>query len=448
MGRGRSAVLSGPTSRGNPAVLSGPMRRTRPAVLSGRMVRGRWLALAGLGLALLAAGCGSATSRTAARDAAGPASPAPLSLQTSIQAAGATWAAVPMGAASGADLFWQLFLLPAGGSQWSLQTPPDIATNGAIVLAAPAMGGNGGTGATTLVAGVRPSLDLSFSPITRTSDLGRSWATQPPQSGLADVPDALAAAPGAPGGTGGTGGSGVRLIALGQDGTVSVTTATGGSWGPLFTERALAASQAGRECGLTRLTAVAYSPGGTPLLGGTCGRDGRVGVFRETGGTWQLAGPALTPSAGAPASPGGQRVQVLRLSRAGGQDVALLEVGPAPAVSLLAAWTGDGGAHWTLSPALRTGATAAVSASFGDDGVGVVLAGNRAETIPGPGAAWRRLPALPAGRTVTLALPASGPTEALAADAGTLTAWRLAGSPVGWVKTQTIKVPIQYGSSS
>jgi hypothetical protein len=80
--------------------------------------------------------------------------------------------------------------------------------------------------------------------------------------------------------------------------------------------------------------------------------------------------------------------------------------------------------------------------------MGVVLAGNRAETISGPGSSWRRLPALPAGRTVTLALPGTGSTEALAADAGTLTAWQLAGSPSAWVKTQTIKVPIQYGSSS
>ncbi len=431
-------------------MLSGPMRRTRSAVRSGRMVRGRWLAAAGLGLAVLAAGCGSAAGRTAATGQAGPAvpaapaAPAPLSLSTSMPGAGATWATVPMGAASGADLFWQLFVRPAGGSRWSLQTPPDIATNGAIVLAAPATGGNGGTGATTLVAGVRPSLDLSFSPITRTSDLGQSWATQPPQSGLANVPDALAAAPGAPGAAGG---SGVQLIALGQDGTVSVTTGTGGSWRPLMTERALAVSPAGRECGLTGLTAVAYSPSGAPLLAGTCGRDGRVGVFGETGGTWLLAGPALTPSAGVPASLGGQRVRVLRLSRAGSQDVALLEVGAAPSLSLLAAWTGDGGAHWRLSPVLRTGGTAAISASFGDEGIGVVLAGKRAETISGPGSSWRRLPALPAGRTVTLALPGTGSAEALAADAGTLMAWQLAGNPGGWVKTQTIMVPIQYGSS-
>ena len=388
---------------------------------------------AGLGLALLAGGCGSVGGRAAAP---GPAVPAALSLSTSMQGAGATWVTIPMGAASGADQFWQLFVLPAGGSQWSLQTPPDIATNGAIVLAAPDAAGTGGTGGAsgkTLVAGVRPSLNLSFSPITSTADLGRSWATQPPQSGLADVPDALAAAPG-------SGKPGGPLIALGQDGTVSVTTGAGGDWRPLITERALAASPAARGCGLTGLSAVAYTPAGTPLLAGICGKDGAVGVFGETSGTWHLAGPAL------PASLGGQSVRVLRLSRAGGQDVAVLEAGAAPALSLVTAWTGDGGQHWALSPVLRTGG-AAVSASFGDGGVGVVLAGNRAETTSGPGSSWRRLPALPAARTATLALPATGPTEALAADAGTLTAWRLAGSAGAWVKAQTIKVPIQYGSS-
>ncbi len=247
-------------------------------------MRGARVTAAALGLALLAGGCGSVASRTAA---AAPAAPAPLSLRTSMQGAGATWATVPMGAASGADQFWQLFVLPSGGSPWFLRTPPNIATNGAIVLAAPdatggpgGTGGTGGTGATgktggeTLVAGVRPSLDLGFSPITSTSDQGRNWTTSPPQSGLANVPDALAAAPGAPGAG--------RLIGLGRDGAVSVTGA-GGDWGPLTTERALAAAPAARDCDLTGLTAVAYTPAGTPLLGGTCGRGGRAGVFAEDG---------------------------------------------------------------------------------------------------------------------------------------------------------------------
>jgi uncharacterized protein YceK len=98
-----------------------------------RAARGARVTAAALGLALLAGGCGSVPGRTAAP---GPAAPAPLSLQTSMQGAWATWATVPMGAASGEDQFWQLFALPAGGSQWRLRTPPNIATNGAIVLAA------------------------------------------------------------------------------------------------------------------------------------------------------------------------------------------------------------------------------------------------------------------------------------------------------------------------
>ena len=177
------------------------------------------------------------------------------------------------------------------------------------------------------MAGVRPSLDLGFSPITSTSDQGRNWTTSPPQSGLANVPDALAAAPGAG-----------LLIALGRDGavTVTVTGTAGGGWGSLTTERALAAAPAARDCDLTGLTAVAYTPAGSPLLGGTCGRVGRVGLFGKTAGTWQRASPAL------PASLSGQPVRVLRLTRSGNQDVALLEAGTAPSLSLLAAWTSDG----------------------------------------------------------------------------------------------------------
>lgn len=404
--------------------MSGRRAAGRPG-LTDRAARGARVAAAALGLALLAGGCGSVTSRTAAP---APAAPAPLSLQTSMQGAGATWATVPMGAASGADEFWQLFVLPADGSAWALRTPPNIATNGAIVLAAAGAGGASGTGGGTLVAGVRPSLYLGFSPITSTSDLGRSWTTSPPQSGLANAADALAAAPG-----------GGRLIALGRDGAVS-TTAAGGAWGPLTTERTLASGPAGRGCGLTGLTAVAYTPAGAPLVAGSCGQGGRVGMFRETGGTWQLTGP------GRPASLSGQPVRVLRLTRSGNQDVALLAAGAAPSLSLLAAWTSDG-EHWQLSPVLRAGDTAAVSASFGGGGVGVVLAGGRGETISGPGASWRRLPALPDGRTVTLVLPAGGGTEALAANAGTLTVWRLAGDPGTWEKAELITVPIQYGSS-
>jgi photosystem II stability/assembly factor-like uncharacterized protein len=378
-----------------------------------------WRAAAAAAAAIVAAGCGSAASRT------GPANPAaatPLSVSTAVTGPGATWAAVPMGAASGANLFWQVFMLPAGASRWSLQTPPDIATNGALILAQ--QNGKG------LIVGERPSLDLSFSAVTTTPDGGRTWATLPPASGLANVPDALAVAPDG------------HLIALGRGQGVSVTRATGPSWTKLTSERALAATPAGRSCALTGLTAAAFTPAGSPLLAGTCGRAGTVGVFASTSGSWRPAGPTL------PASLAGQHVQVLRLSRTGPGDVALLETGSGSSARLFAAWTGDGGQHWTLSPALTLGGSSAVSASFGQTGAtAVVLSGNRGETVAGPGASWQALPALPPGRTVTLALPAAGTTDALAANGSTLTAWQLSQSSPTWAKTQVISVPIQYGSS-
>jgi hypothetical protein len=374
-------------------------------------------AAAALALAVLAAGCGGAT-----RPANTPSSPAvSLSLTTAVTGPGATWAAVPMGAASGANQFWQLFMLPSGG-QWSLQTPPDIATNGALILAGPA--GQG------IIVGERPSLYLTFSAITTTGDGGNTWATLPPVSGLADVPDALAAA------------SGGRLIALSGHQDISVTRAAG-SWAPLTTRQALAAAPAARACALTELTAAAYTPAGSPMLAGTCGRAGMAGIFGYAGGTWHQAAPTL------PAALARQPVRVLRLSQAGRGDAALLQAGIGPSASLIGAWTTDGGQQWRLSAPFGLGGAHAISASFGSGGAtAVVLTGHRGETLAGPGASWRALPPLPPGRTLTLALPAAGTTDALAADGSSLTVWQLRPGSAAWARTQAIKVPIQYGSSS
>lgn len=167
---------------------------------------GHWRIALLAGLAVLTVGCASAPGRRA--PSAAP--PAPLSLATSTAMSGTTWAVVPMGAASGPNLFWQLFALPRSGQRWSLATPPDIATNGALVLASP--------GGQALTVGIRPSLYLDFSPVTVTRDRGQSWATLPPDPGLADVPDALAAA------------ADGQVIALGIGGQVS--TARGHPGGP------------------------------------------------------------------------------------------------------------------------------------------------------------------------------------------------------------------------
>jgi len=378
----------------------------------------RRAAVLALAAAILAAGCASSASRPAH---VGGGSAVPLSLATAVTGPGATWAAVPMGAASGANQFWQLFMLPAGAARWSLQTPPDIATNGALILA-----GQVGLG---IVVGERPSLSLTFSAITTTRDGGRTWATLPPASGLAGVPDALAAAP--------DGG----LIALGS--SQQVTTARpGGGWTTLTTRRALAATPATRACTLTALTAAAYTAAGSPMLAGTCSRASTVGIFGYADGTWHHSAPSL------PASLAGQHVRVLQLRRAGTGDVALLQAGTGLSASLLAAWTSDGGQQWRLSAAFLLGGAYPESVSVGAGGAAaVVLSGHRGETLAGPGASWRALPALPTGRTVTLALPAAGTTDALAATGGSLTVWQLRPGAAAWARTQAIKVPIQYGSS-
>jgi hypothetical protein len=393
--------------------------RRRPASRRAAAV----LALAAL--AALAGGCASASGSPP--PAAPPAALAQLSPATSLTSASGTWTTIPMGG-TGPNLFWQLFARPAAGGRWSLQTPPAIATNGALILAVP-----GGTGqdAKTLAVGVRPSLDLSFSPMMTTADGGRDWATTPPDPGLANVPDSLAAAPGG------------QLLALDINQQVSDTVSATAAWTALTSSKDLAATDAGRRCAPAALTAVAYTATGTPLLGAACAMAGTVGIFAYSAGTWRLAGPAL------PASLAGGRVQVLRLTRTAGTDTALLEVGTGQAATLVAAWTSDDAVHWTTSAAFRLGGAQPVSASTGGGGaIGVILSGGRGELLNGPLASWRPLPALPPGRSLTLALPAAGSTDALAANGTKLTVWQLAEGSASWSKAQVINVPIQYGSSS
>jgi hypothetical protein len=328
---------------------------------------------------------------------------------------------------TGPNQFWQLFSLAGAGGKWALSTPPDIATNGAIILAPRDGRGND---AGTLLVGIRPSIDLSFSPVTETSDHGAAWSTLPPGAGLGNVPDSLAASPGG------------QLLALSVNGQVSDLSAAAAGWSTLTSLRKVAGTPADAGCGLASLTAVAYTPSGTPLLGGGCAKPGVAGIFGYSAGAWRLTGPSLAgPLAG-------QRIQVLRLTRAGSSDEALLEAGSGSSAVLVAAWTANGGAPWTVSPALPLRGAQPESASFGAGGaIGVTESGNRASVIEGPRASWQALPALPAGRSVTLAMPAAGTVEALAADGGTLTVSRAAPGGGRWSTAQVVNVPIQYGSS-
>ncbi len=103
------------------------------------------------------------------------------------------------------------------------------------------------------------------------------------------------------------------------------------------------------------------------------------------------------------------------------------------------------------------GARQLTSTAVGPGGaLGVTLDGTQGETLAGPGASWRALPALPRW-TATLALGPGGQADAVTAHLGTFADYRLtpgsggssaAGSSTGgWSLAQTIKVDIPYGSS-
>ena len=368
---------------------------------------------------VLAAGCGSAAHQPGA--AAGPVRPP--SLSTSLVTTTGTWAVAVMGgSAAEHNNFWQLFVRPAATGKWRLATPPGVASNGGLVVASP--------GAGSLVAGFRPSQDLSFSPLATTHDNGAAWRPGLLDAALADVPDALAAAPG-----------GSHLLALLASGGAELSGPGGTGWAKLATRRTLAASAAGRRCGPARLTAAAFSPAGAPLLAANCTHPRTAGIFAYAGGTWHPAGPTL------PATYAHQNVRVLRLTTTAGTTTALLAAGAGSAARLLAAWSTGSGTHWALSPPLPLRGAGLTSASSGPGGaVAVVLTGNHAQAITGPAGTWQPLPPLPPG-TATLAPEPAGGWDALAVHSTRLSIWQLPPGHTAWTATQTISVFIQFGSS-
>jgi hypothetical protein len=377
--------------------------------------RRAWLVLLALG-AGLAAGCGSQSATVTGSSLTVVTAP----LSTSLVTAQGTWAVAVMGgSAASENNFWQLFIRPAKATQWTLVTPEGVADNGGLVAA-------GGVGGTSLLVGFRPSQGLTFSPLAASNDAGRTWSQGLLDADLANVPDALAVSQ-----------SGQALALLGDGGIETAPTAgaaAAGQWSQLTTLKALAASDPGHACGLAAVNAVSFSQNDAPMAAGSCERRGVAGVFAESGGTWQAAGPAL------PGALGGDQVQVLGLASAPGGAVALMTAGS----SLVAAWSGATG--WTVSAPV--GAGGLVASGFGSAGsVWVLLGGGRAEVIGGTGGAWRALPAVPTG-VQTLAADAGGGYDALAVSGSRLTVWRLGPAATAWAKVQEITVPIEYGSSS
>jgi hypothetical protein len=403
----------------------------------------RHSALAGglaLGVALVLAACGSTSAGQTAADRAPAAVVEGPMLATSLSTGGgASWAVVQMGGpAATHENFWELFVRPAGTTTWKLATPPGVASNGGLVMAA--------TGATSLIAGFRPSQDLTFSPLATTTDAGGLWSQNTPLSpGLGDVPYALA------------GTSDGQLLGLTNQGSIELGKDHGTSWTRLSTQEALARSAATRTCGITALTGVAWTPAGDPLIATGCRKAGTTGIFAFSAGAWQRAGPML------PAVLGRDQISVVGLATAAGRTTAILAARSGDRISLVAAWSGDGGTHWTLSPALPVAPQAGTASSLPAPSVasvsiwaggsaGIVLPASHAGgassgvIIGWRATGWRTLPRLPAG-TVTLAAGSHGQPQALSVSGRTMTALQLVAGSAGWRLAQTMQVSIPYGSS-
>jgi hypothetical protein len=359
---------------------------------------------------------------------------APVPLATSIQSSAGTWATLPMGdLGQPLNTFWQLFYRPAGTTSWSNEVEATAtATNGGLILsAAPGQ---------PFIAGVRPAGLLHFSPLIATTDGGHSWTDGVVPKGLAASPDSLSTT---------FSGSTLALVDGGLKAQVLMSTGALSAWHSVTTAGRLAASAAGKVCGLRNLVALA-TESGEAVVGASCSHAGVVGIFTVRGGVDRLV-PLHLP---APLRAG--RVQVLGLEATASGLSALLAVTGKSGTALAVARTTAGGS-WavssaqTLSPGTRLD-------SFGPTaGVGffalVTTASGRSSLAVdddgAAGAAWQQMPTPPRGTdTVAFDPSSTGSIDALAVHDSTVTVWTLATPAGSWVSGQVLHVKIRFGSSS
>jgi hypothetical protein len=372
-----------------------------------------------------------------------PATPG-VPLTSSVSSPSATWAALAMGNLHDPlNTFWQLVTLSGDGSHWTVTTPPGVASNGGLVVS-PGKGGSA-------VAGFLPSQDLTVSPLAATTGGGATWSAGVLLSGLAPLPDALASPAGGP----------ASALVRGAGGTV---VASGGglvSWHPLVTEHSLTSQPSASSCGVTKITAVGLGrfasvagsgsagssgsagAGSTALIGTTCARGLRPGLFVSSSGQWVQVGPTLPAGVGSP-------LQVIRLVGTSTGAAALVSTGSGSHASLYALWSADGLRTWTVSPGLDLSGRSLVSTGTTPSGGFVVSAapvgGRGSAWVVEPSAGgWQSLAVTPAGTSSVVATPAGG-YDALVVHASVLDAYTLTGG--AWRYSQKLRVPIQYGSSS
>jgi hypothetical protein len=285
-----------------------------------------------------------------------------------------------------------------------------------------------------LTAGFEPSQDLHFSPLAQSTDQGSIWTPGVLPGGLSPVPDSLAS----------SGGNGHLALLTSSGGEVVASTGDLSSWTPVVTTRELASRSSTAACRIGGLTAVAVSPLGADLVGATCARGGAAGLFALDGngsGTWTAVGPSLGPSAPGP-------TQVLRLSATTAGLTALVATGSGPSRELFSLSSPTGLSGWTVSAALPTPSARILSSGTTATGGWIVAlrqpGGRATASTIAPGGAWTTLAALPSGTSSVVTGP-RGSFDALIVHRATLLVDSLVSGR--WVRTQSVDVPIQYGSS-
>ena len=365
-----------------------------------------------------------------------------LPIATSTITPRGVWAAVAMGhLRDPLNTFWQLPFRPAGKTTWTNQVEATAtATNGGLILAS--AGG-------TLLVGIRPSVDLTFSPLISTDNGGLKWS-----SGLLDTALIPAAGSLAVEANKTAGAVTASAVTAGASGDSKVESDEGNlsSWRTVGDLRSLNLSAAGRACDPRALTAVGYS-GENLVVGAACTDAGSNGMFTVGADGWRGTGPALSASAGS-------AVTVLAAASQGsGQPAATQEAfllgltGPAGERPRLVVVSSPDGTDWKVSSAIAISSTRAV-VSFGPAPGGelFVLARDSAGSIvpyvtSGPGAQWVRLPDAPPG-TATLAEGHAGTLEALAVNDTVLTFSTFDPRAGNWGTSQIMPVKIEFGSSN
>ena len=406
--------------------------------MSGRLRR-HLPALGGVAaVAVALAACGSTAPSTDASTV-----PAGLPAAQSLPGSGGTWATLAMGRHDDplntfGEVLYRSGCADAsscgGGPHWSLATPPGVASNGGIMVAANPDGG--------LTTGFGVSLDLRFSPLAETADAGSVWTGGILPVALAGVPDALAA-------SGATQRLALAAPAPLADGGVLASTVDLSTWTRLASRAAVGSAASAAGCVLGDLSAVAITAQDDDLVAGDCNSGGRAGIFRvgKAGRSVPVVaiGPRVPSAAGA-------EVRVVRLVATGGVLSALVRQGTGTRSWLELATSTDDATTWTVSAPFATALPVLATGVTSSGGFVVLLGGSGSGGARGqaavaePGRPWSVLAIPPIGTAVISYGAGDGAVEALVPSGSVLDVDRL--GTAGWHRVQELKIPLQFGSTS